>query len=294
MRVLIIGLGSIGQRHLRLLKEHFSYEIFAKRHKKPEKKENFGIKSLFSWEEVDEYYFDVAFICNPTYLHIETAIECAKRKMHLFIEKPIDCKLDRLDELLDIVDKKELTSYVVYPMRHIPGIKLLKAIMEVEKDISLKAVCETNLNTWRLYPTYSLYRGQGGGALLELSHEIDMLNYLLGPVKAIRGKVERRTNITKDAEDFAELFLSHETGNESCALLDIGNKRQSRYIEMSFKHHTWTEHLKVDDSIYLNQLKYFFNNLNNSRMMNNLFEASELFKQIIKFRDENPINNLCP
>ena len=264
MKMLIIGLGSIGQRHLRLLKEHFSYEIFAKRYKKSEKEENFGIKNLFSWEEIDEYQFDVAFICNPTYLHIETAIECAKRGMHLFIEKPIDCKLDRLNELLEIVDKKELTSYVAYPLRYIPGIKLLKVIMEIEKNISLKAVCETNLNTWRSYSTYSLYREQGGGALLELSHEIDMLSYLEGPVKTVRGRLERRTNVTEDAEDFAELFLSHESDNQqSHAILDMGNKHQSRYLEMNFKQRSWIEYLKIDDSVYLNQLKYFFDNLNN-------------------------------
>jgi len=57
-------------------------------------------------------------ICTPTDSHVPVAIECAKRDMALFIEKPLSNSLKRLDELEAIVDEKKLPTYVAYPLRH--------------------------------------------------------------------------------------------------------------------------------------------------------------------------------
>mgnify|MGYP001583052629 CR=1 FL=1 len=290
LRILLIGLGSIGQRHLRLLKEHFSYEIFAKRHEKPEKKEDFGIKNLFSWKEVDKYQFDVAFICNPTYLHIETAIECAKRGMHLFIEKPIDCKLDRLDELLKIVDKKKLTSYVAYPLRCNNVFQILTNNLVTNAEFT----CITDIRQWG--KEYSWKIESGGGVLLELSHEIDLAQYLLGEIIKIEGKLKYDKEYKIDSE--ANLIITHIRKKKShiyLHLLSEDHDTWARFLTLNY-HNSFHQTIKygVDDHIYLRQLQYFFDNLNNPQMMNNLFEASELFKKIIEFRDDNPINNLCP
>ena len=59
-----------------------------------------GIPEISGWDEISAQRFDVALIANPTNMHIDTAIRCAERGLHLFIEKPIDCRLDGLDHLL--------------------------------------------------------------------------------------------------------------------------------------------------------------------------------------------------
>ena len=95
-RVLLIGLGSIGTRHARLIRRHFPHEVFALRSFLGQERNDLGIPELASWKEVDEQGFDVAIIANPTFLHIDTATLCAERGLHLFLEKPVDCRLDGL------------------------------------------------------------------------------------------------------------------------------------------------------------------------------------------------------
>ena len=89
MNILIIGLGSIGQRHMLILHENFQPELFVLRSSHQGAPNQLGIKELYSWEEVARIKPEVAFITNPTYLHIETALQCARLGTHLFIEKPL-------------------------------------------------------------------------------------------------------------------------------------------------------------------------------------------------------------
>ena len=82
-----------------------------------------GIREISGWDEISAQRLDVALIANPTNMHIDTAIRCAERGLHLFIEKPIDCRLDSLDHLLRIVAERRLTAYVAYPMRFHPVVR---------------------------------------------------------------------------------------------------------------------------------------------------------------------------
>ena len=50
---------------------------------------------------------DVAFICNPTHLHMETALQCARGNCNLFIEKPVSNSLNAMDELISILSKNK-------------------------------------------------------------------------------------------------------------------------------------------------------------------------------------------
>jgi len=80
LKVLFFGLGSIGQRYHRLLRDNFDLDIFALRSQKADYNRNgYFLKplhhNLYSWDEVDRVKPDVAIITNPTYLHIDTAIQ---------------------------------------------------------------------------------------------------------------------------------------------------------------------------------------------------------------------------
>ena len=149
MKILICGLGSIGKRHARILQKMGGHEIFALRTYQGQEKNDLGIKELKSWEEVDRYAFDIALITNPTCLHVTTALECARRRMHLFIEKPIGASLENLDPLLNLVEEKSLTAYVAYPLRFHPVIETLKKRIEGQKILHARATCASFLPEWR-------------------------------------------------------------------------------------------------------------------------------------------------
>ena len=267
IKILLIGLGSIGKRHWRILKNLNDWGMF-----------EIKLHHFIDWELADSFGADVAFICNPTFLHIETAIQCAERGMHLFIEKPIDCKLNNLDKLIDIIESKGLTSYVAYPLRHHRQAWTLKTMNMPNLTYFVN---NSYLEHWRPYQTYSSDWRKGGGALLECSHEIDLAEYLLGPVEKIDGTFAWKANSLTNAETTAYLRIDHAGGKVSWHGFDILSDKKQRFV----KHGATKVDIVPDDQMFLDQTVYFLNNLGNTRIMNNLIDASKLFRKMIEFRE---------
>jgi len=278
MKLLFFGTGSIGQRHIDLLLKHFDHEIYAFRSGQGALYSNPEVKEIHSWGEVDEIRPDVAFICNPTYLHIKTATQCAERGIRLFIEKPVDCSTRGLDYLIRLVVEHQIPSYVAYPFRFNSGVKKFKKENNTNYINIIQSI--TNLDNWRGYQTYSAKKSQGGGALLELSHEIDLAEYLFGEIVEIKGHFNSHGRVKTDAEETAVLYAKHKNCSTHI-VLDIASGREERtIITNSIMSYFST------DQMYLDQLIYFFDNINNSRMMNNLPDASILFRKIMGVRGE--------
>ncbi len=271
MKILFFGLGSIGRKHFKLLQDNFDFCLSAFRTYKGNTFQSSAFE-INSWDLVDIYKPDVAFICNPSALHIETAIWCAERGMHLFIEKPIGVNTTRLDELLSIVEKNKLTTYVAYDMRHHPKIIEAKNHLKDRRCEYSFIICESDSKKWPC-------KRKLDDVLLELSHELDYAEYLFGEIKEIHGFNEK---------NFAELSTRHASGTISIISLSMRSDTERRLLRCfgSNKDEHFSKNLlQVSDSVYLTQLKYFFNNLSNPRMMNNLFEATPLFRKIIAFKD---------
>ena len=288
MKVLFFGLGSIGQRYCRLLRDNFDLDIFALRSPKVSWRNEYFLKplhhNLYNWDEVGQIKPDVAIITNPTYLHIETAIKCAERGMHLFITKPLDCRLDKLTYLTNLIATKELTSYLASPLRHLPIIQELKK--RTYRNSTWQFTCLTDLAKWRPYKTYSAEYAKGGGVLLELSHELDLAVYLLGDVLKISGFTFNLGTST-DAEDIAYVTMHHKSKNISYHNLSLICDTEERYFEFENVKYD----VAVDDSVFLNELRYFFDHLGKP-IMNNISEASKLFEPLMEFRNATTNNDM--
>ncbi|OGQ07197.1 MAG: hypothetical protein A3G32_04280 [Deltaproteobacteria bacterium RIFCSPLOWO2_12_FULL_40_28] len=289
MKIVIFGLGSIGLRHAGLLKEYGGHEIVAFR--TLGSKNAINLKEIFSWDELDQFKPELAVICNPTSLHIKTAIECVKRGVFLFLEKPIGSSEEGLDELVELVQAKKLTTYVAYILRFHPAIAELKEKIRKEKLLHCRMVCSSFLPDWRkgsdYKKSYSASKKEGGGVLLDLSHELDMADYLFNGVKTIEGKLGKASSLTVDSEDYADLILS-----TSACPVSIHLNYFSHQTKRSIFIDTESNVFEVDlisgdrDALYKRQWDYFFDNIRNPKMMNNLIEAAPLFKQMIHFKEK--------
>src|SRR3990167_10434426 len=122
MKIIFFGMGSIGHRHAGILLKNYNHYLYAYRSGVSDKPNSLGIKELNTWDEVEKLKPDIAFITNPTSLHIETAIKCALLDCKLFIEKPIGKDLTDLDKLIEIVKNKKLVTYIAYNRRFHPVI----------------------------------------------------------------------------------------------------------------------------------------------------------------------------
>ena len=305
MKVLFIGFGSIGRRHARLLGDMIDCEIFALRSGSGSSVNMPEVKSLYSWEDVLKVSPDIAFITNPTCFHIKTAIKCAEIGCSLFIEKPIDCKANGLEELLDIVDNNNISTYIAYNLRFHPIVKELRAYTKFNEPFHFRAFCQSYLPKWRPgqdhKSSYSSKKELGGGVLLDLSHELDYAGYILGTELILDKKSGRLADITIDSDDYSDIRFSSSKCNGGVHLSYFSHQTK-RQIEIDYDSKSVvadlikntidyfecgelinTEKYKVDiDYTYKEQLKYYFSNSDNTRMMNNLFDASKLFYEILK------------
>lgn len=305
-KILIIGLGSIGRRYARLLPGIGKFELYALRSGKGPACP--GVKDLHSWAEVKRAAPGVAFITNPTCLHIRTAIKCARLGMHLYIEKPLDMRLAGLAELKKIVKARRLSAYVAYNLRFHPGIINLKEIVAREGFSHAEVRCSSWLPDWRpgtdYRKSYSANAKLGGGVVLDLSHEPDYAGYIFGAVSSITGTASRRSGVTEDSEDTADMVLRLKKGGSVEVHLDYCTRRTERTIKAATKKGFYELDLVLGrllssagrakdrtyaigrDLTYKAELEYFFGRLGR-KMMNDLDEASTLLKRLLEFKRAN-------
>lgn len=308
MKIIFFGLGSIGRRHAHILQKDFSHQLFAFRSGKKGMGNPLGIPEVTRWTEVTALRPDVAFITNPTSDHVRTALVCARRGMHLFIEKPLSDRMAGLEDLIGICRRKHLTAYVAYCLRFHPVIKKIRQLLR-EKDVRhVRVVCSSLLHRWRpgedSKKSYSAHQAKGGGVILDLSHEFDYIHYLFGPVQRISGIKGRKGQVTVDAEDFADAVVVTENGITANVHLNFASQHDERTIAIDFKggflsgdllsgriilheknaKKQWDLHIPRDEYLRA-QMSYFFKNIHNPRLMNHLSEARVLLKKILEFRN---------
>ncbi len=308
MKIVFFGLGSIGQRHVQILRKHFKHELYAFRSGNTAKGNVLGIKEITTWADVDRLKPQAAFITNPTSEHMPTALKCARRGMKLFIEKPLSGSLKGVNELTDLCRKKNLTVYVAYCLRFHPVIQKMKELLKGKKIAHARVVCSSMLHQWRparnLKKSYSARRAMGGGAILDLSHEFDYIRFLLGEIQSIKGVKGRMGHVTVDCEDFADALVTLDNGAQVNCHLNFASWDTARTIQIDFKdgfvkgdlikntvvyqtgRSSRSFKFPMDRNAYLKrQTEYFFKNLDNPGLMNNLPEAKALLRKILEFRN---------
>ena len=138
MKVLFVGLGSIGQRHLQNLRECVSVETTVMAYRTSDSNSviengqlipceslagHYSLVEYSSFDKALEQNPDVGFVCNPSSLHLETAIKLAHNGSHLFVEKPLATDVRGLSVLEDLIREYELTTMVGYHTRFDPAVR---------------------------------------------------------------------------------------------------------------------------------------------------------------------------
>ena len=183
--VLIVGLGSIGQRHVKVI--HFLFpniKIIILRHKscKDDTKHLGFYKCVTSFNDAVKLNPQAAIISNPASMHIDIAKKLASTGISLLIEKPISDSIEGVKELIDICYQNNVILMTGYNLRFLPSlVEFRKQIhsRKIGKIYSIRSEVGQYLPSWRPEIDYrasvSAQKSLGGGALLELSHEIDYL-----------------------------------------------------------------------------------------------------------------------
>lgn len=240
LRYLLVGLGSIGKRHLKNLRSIEPDSHITIWHTSPKRngsEENVPLadRVVYSFEESISPKPDAAFITSPAATHIPLAEKLARESVDLFIEKPLSASLFGIDDLLKIQREKKALIMVGYNLRFHRPLQILKKNIDdgkIGKIIGILAEAGQYLPHWRPGTDYrnsaSARSDLGGGAVLELSHELDYSLWLLGDVISVTAQAAHLSNLEIDVEDSADIILRFSQGAMGNIHLDMIQQPSSR------------------------------------------------------------------
>ncbi|CAI9832229.1 Oxidoreductase domain-containing protein [Nitrosopumilaceae archaeon] len=227
LKILVLGCGSIGGRHARNAKSLGVADLVLV---DPDLDRAARLAAELGTDLVYADYreaarknpdLDAALICTPSSMHVKPAIFFARRRVSLFIEKPLSDGLAGVATLKRLRDENSLAVMMGHSFLFEEGFVKLGKLLEkkVVGDVHFAAYLQGQyLPDWHPEEDYRAEyaaRGDlGGGALLTLaSHSFYIIERMLGPVAAVRGAfVGRLGDLEVDVDDSAFMLLETEDG----------------------------------------------------------------------------------
>jgi len=313
MNVLFLGLGGIGQRHLRLLKKNYpSVNVFAVRKKKRKSEindlleldnavnieEKYNITICKTINEASKFKIDFAIVSNPTSMHVSTSLQLLENKIPVLIEKPLSNNNTGIEELCELSRKNSTPFVVAFMMRHHPCSIQLRRLVDSNQIGKIYNVI-VNVNSffpaWHKYEKYNeFYAGMkklGGGVILTEIHEIDLLYLLFGRPEYLFAVGGKRSDLDIDVEDNVSILMKFK----------FNNSEFSSSLNMSFVQKTPLRNITIlgeDGSIFwdMTTSNILVENITNSHSetlsfndfhRNNMFEEQLLdFVNFLESKDK--------
>ena len=237
MKILIVGLGSIGTRHLRNILSLGYSDIFivSRSGILPIEFSSLSVYPTLA-EALSSSSFDAAVICTPTARHCADAKKVLAAKIPLvYLEKPVSNSLAEVDELL-LLSQQYVNNVVVgYDLHFDKGLQKVKQLLEdniIGKIVSVNAQVGQFLPDWRPLQDYrhgmSAKKETGGGVMLDLIHEFDYLLWLVGKPSLVACQYVHSGNLEIETEDVCEVLFRFENGVVGTIHLDYLQKKLVR------------------------------------------------------------------
>jgi predicted dehydrogenase len=206
----------------------------------------YGCRAANSYEEIlEDRSIEAIINTTPNSVHRETTVAAAQAGKHTFLDKPIANTIDDARALTEACRKARVVLALGYQRRRESHFRWVRQnldkfgkLVNAEANISRDRLGKIDLSSWR----YTA-EGMPGGVMLQIGiHYTDVLEYLIGPVKAVSGRFVRLV-LAGDNPDVASLVLEHENGalstlNASYAsaseyyLMNIYGKEASAYYDL--------------------------------------------------------------
>jgi len=200
IKAVVIGYGSIGRKHLKILSEMEELEelfVLSKQEKVPYE----AINQIESVLKIDP---DYVIVSSPTSLHYEQLkfLDKNLQGKKILVEKPLFSNLED-------IEIKNNRVYIDYNLRFNPVIQSVKEIIRNQVIYSVNVFCGSDLRTWRDNISYSnsssALKELGGGVLLDLSHELDYLRWVFGELEVTYAENSKISDLKIETDDFLSL-----------------------------------------------------------------------------------------
>lgn len=237
-KAVVVGLGNIALRHRKNLKLLFP-KILIISVPSSGKIENqnieFSDQITLSLDEVIREGVDMAIVASPASFHALHAKPLLLAGIPTLIEKPVTSNSQDVHELIKINKDVCTPTAVGYCLRYMPSAIKVKELLD-KKIIGCVYNAFVNvgqyLPEWRPIKDYrnsvSAKANLGGGALLELSHEIDYIQWFLGSMKVHYAQLRSSSELNLEVEELVDLVLVSDAGTVCNVHLDFLQRKASR------------------------------------------------------------------
>lgn len=294
MNILIIGLGSIGKKHVdAILDLEPESKIFAIRSEL--NAEQYKTVLNINPGELLPEKIDFVIISNITSLHADTINKMLMLKCPLFIEKPVLDSLIEGSSLSKAINSAGILTYVACNLRFNPSLLFIKKYLDHKKPRinEVNIYCGSYLPDWRperdFKTVYSANKEMGGGVHLDLIHELDYCTWLFGfPQKKFVIR-EANSSLNISATDYTN-YIFHYTFFCVSIILNYYRRDAKRTLEIVTSEETlivdiikntvtnqssgevlFESEIKMKET-YIEQMKYFLNNIRQKEQPMNSFD----------------------
>lgn len=242
MKILFIGMGSIGQRHLQNIQSLYGKDVecFAMRNTSHNNHIKDGVatpvKDLNEYyqigvfqtldEALNEYAYDAVFITNPSSLHSEVILKCLDYQINIFVEKPLCINLKEAQEIKSKLTYSNSILYVGYQTHFDP---IFRKVYDLIANSKLGDVVSARFEWCTFLPDHHKYEDYrtgyaarsdlGGGVLLGLSHEIDVILSFFGLPDTIRAIESSNKKLEINADDTVMILCKYSDNNFPLSLI---------------------------------------------------------------------------
>ena len=292
MNVLFIGLGSIGQRHLRNLnKISKDFNIYAYRRKFTTPYLNnknqpintnlinkYKVRLINSLSNLKKLKINMVFICTPSSMHASEIIKIAKQKINIFVEKPVCTQFSDIKKIEKILKKEKINTMVGYQLKfnHII-IYLKKKIEKISSNINFVQINHgESIKYFHPYEdykeSYTSNKKLGGGVVLTQIHEFDYMRFLFDnfKIKRVASVNSKLSNLQIDVEDTHTSIFQIMNSNKKiiCNInLNYFEEPKNRIIKIICNNKVIIADLNKQTIIEKNNYKKIKKSLNTSRMI---------------------------
>jgi predicted dehydrogenase len=309
--VLVAGAGSIGRRHLGNLRKLGLTQLAAC---DPDSSRleyvtsEFQTQCFSSFDEgLKSFQPAIVLVCTPPVLHVPQAMQALQAGADVFIEKPISDKIDGVTEIEEEAVRRNAIVQVGYNLRFNPGIQLLKRL--ISEDIAgrilwARAEVAQYLPEWRPWQdyrqSYTARRELGGGIILDASHEIDYMLWLLGAPRELTCMAGQVSELDVNVEDCATILIRFASGAQADIHMDFVQRNASRSCVLAGERATlqWyyarnevsiirpeseTEVIKYDfeaNQMYVAELEDFLSRVHDRKSTNQSLTESKLALEV--------------
>ena len=241
MQILVIGTGSIGSRHIsNLLDLGYAGISVVSRNPDPDRWNDLTWFSSVN-EAIEAGTFDLAFVCNPTSMHLQTSIELLQGGVTgIFIEKPLSNDFKDVEDLQSLVSEKGTAIHMGFDLRFDPGLIKVKELLDsgvVGRATNFRSWVGQFLPDWRPGTDHksgsSARKDLGGGVLLDLIHEVDYIRWLLGDIGSLGCFHNNIGELGIETEDTASILIRTANGATGTINLDYLRRKLSRGCEIT-------------------------------------------------------------